>query len=127
MFRWIFPLALTACSGVDPDTLPERDWAFSYADNEVGCNTSYNDEKRNDIFEKKFNDHWFKRKGTVVVSEPGSVGLDLNGGGIQDLQVDFEDENAGYNLIEGQELIVRFVMEVPGGCYLPFMGNHARI
>ncbi len=41
--------------------------------------------------------------------------------------VDFTDKKAGYYLMKGEWITVRFVMKTTGGCFLPFSGDYATI
>ena len=53
--------------------------------------------------------------------------LNLDGFGIQELQVKFRKKNAGYNLEENDWIHVKFLMKSKGGCFLPFGGTEAII
>ncbi len=62
-----------------------------------------------------------------MLAEADEASLNIDGKGTQDLQVDFADKRAGYNLTKGDFITVKFVMKTTGGCFLPFSGEYASI
>ena len=118
---------LSACGGTDPETLPDSALSYDAIDAQVGCRSTFSDAKKQDIFDNQFKNKWYRWTGTVVQSDPGSAQIDLNGGGIQDLSLDFDSDDAGYNLQRGQQITVRFVLDSLGGCFLPYGGKHGAI
>ena len=64
-------------------------------------------------------------QGEVVLAKSDRAAINIDGKGIQDLAVDFSDDKAGYDLIKGNNITVRFVMRSAGGCFLPFSGDYA--
>jgi len=117
----------------DPDrSTPVPNFLASHAtyaelDRLVGCGSTYSDDKKEDIFNERFRDHWFTWSGQIALVEAESVSLNIDGAGLQDLMVDFLDKRAGYNLHKGQKIKVRFLMKSPGGCFLPFSGVQAEV
>ena len=65
--------------------------------------------------------------GEVLLAEADEASLNIDRVGTQDLQVDFKDSNAGYDLIIGDTITVKFLMKRIGGCFLPFSGDDAII
>ena len=101
--------------------------SFEVTDKSVGCDSKYSDDKKRDIFNSDYKDHWMTWKGEVVLASADDVSLNIDGKGTQDLSVDFENKNAGYNLTKGNFITVKFLMKQNGGCFLPFSGNRAVI
>jgi len=132
----IISLALLgSCSSQEPSessigtasTLPSNSASYGQVSKEVGCESAYIDEKKTDIFNKRYKNHWMTWTGKVFHADAESVSLDMNGKGIQELQVAFADSKAGYDVLIGTTITVRFVMTGHGGCYLPFSGEYAKI
>jgi len=101
--------------------------SYSQVNSVVGCESKYSDDKKDDIFNSKYKGHWFTWKGVVVLAESDEASLNIDGFGTQDLQVDFADQNAGYDLVKDSTITVKFLMRTAGGCYLPFSGENAVI
>lgn len=112
-------------SSEDPSIYPNSRATYEEVNNEVGCNSKYSDEKKNDIFKSKYKNHWVTWQGEVVLAKSDRAAINIDGKGIQDLAVDFSDDKAGYDLIKGNNITVRFVMRSAGGCFLPFSGDYA--
>lgn len=83
--------------------------------------------QKDDIFNAKYKNHWMTWKGEIALLESDEVSLNVDGIGTQDLQVDFADKQAGYDLSKGSLLKVRFLMKTAGGCFLPFSGENATV
>ena len=109
------------------DQHPESNATSAQVNADIGCKSTYSDEKKDDIFKAKYKDHWFTWSGEVVLLESGEASLNVDHVGTQDLKVEFADKNAGYNLVKGSELKVRFLMKRAGGCFLPFGGERATV
>ena len=106
---------------------PVNNDSYDRTEKEVGCFSKYSKEKKNDIFNSKYKNHWMTWRGEVWTAKSDSVTMDVNNFGIDDLSVDFEKQGAGYDLLEGQTITVQFLMKSPGGCFLNFEGELARI
>jgi len=97
---------LSACSSQEPSeqsidmvsTLPSSTATYSQVNKEVGCESAYIDEKKADIFNERYKNHWMTWTGKVIHADAESVSLDMNGKGIQELQAVFADPKAGYDL-----------------------------
>ncbi len=94
---------------------------------EVGCDSKYSDEKKTDIFNSKYKNHWMTWSGEILLLEADNAALNIDGIGIQDLQITFDDKKAGYDLKIGDTIKVKFVMKYGGGCFLAFIGELASI
>ena len=131
MSRKVMPVAalilLAACGGPDPATYPDSPLSFRTVDRMVGCDSRYSDDKKENLFEHEYKNKWYRWSGKVIISDSDSVQLDMNGGGTQELDLEFDGEGSGYDLLEGQEVTVRFVLDSLGGCILPFGGKHGRL
>ena len=103
------------------------DFTYPQVNAQVGCKSTYSDQKKDDIFNAQYKDHWMTWTGEIVLLESDQVSLNVDGIGTQDLQVDFADKNAGYDLAKGEQLKVRFLMKSAGGCFLPFGGKQATV
>ena len=106
---------------------PESTASYNQVNADIGCKSTYSDQKKDDIFNAKYKNHWMTWKGEIALLESDEVSLNVDGVGTQDLQADFADEQAGYNLSKGSQLKVRFLMKTAGGCFLPFSGENATV
>jgi len=119
---------LTSCGGNSPKPkFPESNLSYIDAEKEVGGQSTLSDDKKEDIFNSKYNNHWFTWEGEVVLAESAQASINIDGIGTQDLRVDFADKKAGYNLKKGDHIKVHFVMTSVGGSFLPFGGEEAVI
>jgi len=119
--------ATTYSSSRPVEQYPESSATYVQVNGEVGCKSSYSDQKKDDIFKAKYKDHWMTWSGQIALLESDEVSLNVDHIGTQDLKVDFADKQAGYNLSKGSELKVRFLMKRAGGCFLPFGGEKATV
>lgn len=119
--------AIGGCSSEDPSVYPSSSVTYEELDAEVGCDSKYSDDKKDDIFNSRYKNHWMTWRGEVVLAKADDASLNIDGKGTQDLAVDFADEKAGYNLTKGNFITVKFVMKSAGGCFLPFSGDYASI
>ena len=102
--------------------------SYDKVQSDVGCTSTYSKQKKNDIWKKKYVDHWFEWTGVITITpEADEVALTVDFIPGTDLRVKFKDKNAGYNLIEYQPLTVKFLMTGRGGCFLPFKGSEGLI
>ena len=106
---------------------PESTATYAQVNADVGCKSTYSDQKKDDIFDSEYKDRWMTWSGEVVLLESDQASLNVDGIGTQDLKVYFADEQAGYNLSKGSHLKVRFLMRSAGGCFLPFGGREATV
>lgn len=120
-------LALGGCSSEDPSSYPSSGASYEELNSEVGCDSKYSDDKKDDIFKLRYKNRWMTWSGEVVLAEADEASLNIDGKGTQDLAVNFSDKKAGYNLTKGNVITVRFVMKHAGGCFLPFSGDFASI
>ncbi len=124
----LFLVISMACSPPeDPSNYPASDASYEEVNAEVGCDSKFSDDKKDDLFRAKYRNHWMTWRGAVLLAEADNASLNLDGVGTQDVRIDFADERAGYDLLEGQEITVKFVMKTAGGCFLPFSGDHGVI
>lgn len=99
---------------------------YSEVDKQVGCSSTFSDDKKDDIFESQYKNRWMEWKGKIALLEAGETSIDIDGG-LQDLSVKFDNPDEGYDLTKGSTVTVRFLMKSAGGCFLPFGGERARI
>ncbi len=117
----------TATAETKAPESPSSSEGYADVDKEVGCKSTYSTDKKDDIFRRRYRDHWMTWRGNVVLASARTANLDLDDFGVQDLQVTFADKNAGYDLRTGDRITVRFLMKTAGGCLLPFGGEQASI
>jgi len=96
--------------------------SYEQMENKVGCKSKYSDSKKEDIFNSKYRGKNFTWSGVVFDSDKGEVSLNLDGFGMPDLTVYFSDGHTGYDLLEDEEITVKFRMKSLGGCFLPHEG-----
>ena len=106
---------------------PINNDSYDTTEEEVGCFSKYSEEKKIDIFNSQYKNHWMTWKGEVTSAKSDSVMLDVNDFGVSDLTVDFENPGDGYDLLSEQIITVKFLMKSPGGCFLNFEGERATI
>jgi hypothetical protein len=105
---------------------PSGNKTYPQTEAQIGCAGNFSDAKEEDIFLTEYKNHWFTWIGTITSIKNGSVSLDMNGG-LADVQVDLKNKNAAYDLLIDSEIVVRFVMDKKGGCFLPFIGKEGKI
>lgn len=108
-------------------TYPVNSESYQQVNSAVGCESKFSDDKKDDIFASAYKNHWMTWTGEVLLAEADEASLNIDRVGTQDLQVDFKDSNAGYDLIIGDTITVKFLMKRIGGCFLPFSGDDAII
>ncbi|NCT79880.1 zinc ribbon domain-containing protein [Pseudomonas stutzeri] len=101
--------------------------SYDEVDRLVGCASTFSDDKKDDIFNDRFRNRWMTWSGRIELVEADSASLNIDGQGLQDLSVDFQDKRAGYDLQKGQVITVRFLMKSAGGCFLPYSGERATL
>lgn len=106
---------------------PVNHSTYAQVNSEVGCDSKYSDDKKEDIFKSQYQNHWFTWRGVILLAEADDVSLNIDGVGTQDLQVDFANPNAGYDLVKDSTITVKFLMKSAGGCFLPFTGDKAEL
>jgi len=104
---------------------PLSNAAYSQVNAAVGCDSKYSDNKKEDIFNSKYKNHWLTWKGKIQLLESEGASINLDGFGTSDVRVKFADPSAGYNLNVDDFIKVRFLMKRAGGCFLPFFGEKA--
>lgn len=100
---------------------------YAELDQQVGCSSTFSDDKKDDLFKTNYKDRWMDWTGELVLLEAGEASLNIDRGGLQDLSVKFENNREGYDLTKGSTVTVRFLMKSAGGCFLPFSGVKARV
>ncbi|MBD9461638.1 hypothetical protein [Pseudomonas sp. Pdm06] len=108
----------------EPD-YPISDATYEQVNADVGCKSKFSDEKKEDIFNSKYKNHWMTWQGKAVIVEADKVALNVDGIGTQDISVTFMRKGDGYDLTKGSVMKVRFLMKSMGGCILPFGGVQA--
>ena len=136
VFNWLkllgiilFVIVLFTNYAADKENIQYKNSNISYEElnSEIGCGSKYSKTKRKDVFNSKYKDHWMVWGGKVELSDADSVSLNCDGKGIQDLSITFTNKRVGYDLMEGDYLLVKFLMKSTGGCFLPFGGKKATI
>lgn len=101
--------------------------SYSFVNKRVGCASTLSDDKKKDIFEQDYQGHRMEWAGTIVSVSSDDVAINIDGKGIQDLSVDFQEPGTGYHLVKGRSITLSFVMRHAGGCFLPFTGDLGKI
>ena len=114
-------------SSTTTKTYPVSSATYQQLNCALGCDSKFSDDKKDDIFASDYKNHWMTWTGEIVLAEADEASLNLDGAGIQDLKVYFNSPNAGYNLIIGDTITVKFLMKSSGGCFLSFSGDDAVI
>ena len=120
-----FTSLIIGCAAEDPSNYLSSKVSYAEFERVVGCDSKNSNDRKKDIFEKNFKNHWMTWSGTAILPEEGATSLNVDRQGIQDLMVDFADGKTGYYLKEDQVITVKFVMKGLGGCFLPHTGKHA--
>lgn len=107
--------------------IPSGSATYSEVNAEVGCDSRYSTDKKNDIFNSKYKDHWTAWTGVVEDAWSDTALLNIDGQGLPDLEVSFVNKKAGYDLLKGNVITVRFMMKKAGDCVFPYTGDHATI
>jgi len=110
-----------------PSKYPSSQSSYEDVSIAVGCESRFIEEKKKNLFESQYRDHWMTWEGKVIHAEPESVSLDMNDKGIHELQAKFSNPNAGYDVLIDSTIKVRFILRSQGGCILPFTGDSASI
>lgn len=93
------------------------------ASEEVGCKTSYSEERANDLFAKEYKGHWAEWTGFVKSANKEQVEIVSKEDSKDVAVIRFEKEGAGYYLLKGQEITMRFILENNASCKEPFFGH----
>ncbi len=111
----------------DTSRFPVSNASYDVLNSSIGCKSKLSNSKKDDVFNHRYRNHWMTWSGTIDLADSDDASINIDGEGAQDLIVDFEDKQAGYNLQKGDRVSVRFVMKTPGGCFLPFSGAHGEV
>ncbi len=120
-------LLLAGCADEKAGNFPENSNNFSQTDKEIGCESELSDDKKEEIFNQNYKNHWVTWKGKVVHHNAEELSIDTNGSGAHNFTVNLEKRNEGYNFSDGEEVSVKFVLRRSGGCVLPFSGDHGSV
>jgi len=120
-------LLIVGCGDEDPTSFPSNSNDYETTNSEVGCDSKLSDDRKDDVWEGKYKNHWMTWTGDVMLAETASASLQMDGAGTQDLKVVFGKGESGYHLEKGQKIVVRFVMKKAGGCVFAFRGEYAQI
>ena len=69
---------------------------YEDVDASVGCRSTYSDDRKADVFNASYKDHWMTWRGEVVLASADEASLNVDRKGTQDLKVYFADSRAGY-------------------------------
>jgi hypothetical protein len=127
IFAILIATASVGCTKEDTTKYPSSSASYDKLNEDIGCDSKFVDEKKRDIFNASYFNHWMTWKGQVFTAEANEASLNLDGKGIQDLHVIFADSKGGYDVLKDQIITVKFVMKSAGGCILPFEGTQAII
>lgn len=114
-------------SNGNPDKYPISNASYQELNSEIGCDSKYSPDRKEDIFKSHYKNHWMNWSGEITHIGDDYLGLDIDGKGGSDIDVYFKDKEAVYNLMKGQFVHVKFVMRKEGGCFMPFVGNFTTV
>lgn len=97
--------------------------SITSASEEVGCKTSFSEERANDLFSKEYKGHWVEWNGFVKSANKEQVEIVSKEDSKDVAVVKFEKEGAGYYLLKGQEITMRFILENNASCKDSFYGH----
>jgi hypothetical protein len=106
-----------------PPDYPNSSATYAEVEAAVGCKSKFSDEKKEDVFNEKYKNHWMVWQGEAVILEADKVALNVDKIGTQDVSIKFMRKGDGYDLTKGSVMKVRFLMKSMGGCFLPFGGE----
>lgn len=95
----------------DPSKFPSSNIDFSQAEDEVGRYSQNSEQKKIDLFNTKYKNKWFTWSGVIYKVEGNQIFVNCDYYGLEDLIVELQDKNAGYDLQNGSQIKVRFVMK----------------
>jgi len=117
---------ITSC-GSDEIT-GSSDKSYREMDSEVGCNSKYGDDKKENTFNENYQNKWMTFEGTVSRIEGAKLGLKCDRFSVvDDVDIEFEDEKEIYDLTTDSHLTVKFVMRELGGCFTNYSGDQGQI
>jgi hypothetical protein len=121
-------LLLCGCSHKQDDSkLPQSNATYQQVNSDVGCDSKNSDERKKDVFEARYKDHWMKWRGTIVLADSNVMALSMTDKGTQDLRVNLAQKGAGYNHKKGEVVTLSFLLKTQASCTLPFFGEDATI
>jgi hypothetical protein len=111
----------------DKSEFPHSDASYKEVDSQVGCESKFSKDKKADIFESHYRNHWMTWTGRVTRVDAGTAHLDFDDTkfSMSDLYMKFLDNNTGYNLKRDDVISVKFIMKEAGNCLFPFKGVNA--
>ena len=121
----IFTVNLFFNCGDSKKEYPQSKLSFYEAEDEIGGSSQLSEAKKDDLFKSKYYEHWFTWKGVVVSADDDFAYIKIDND--DDLVVYFADEKAGYNLVIGEEINVKFLMNDYAGLMHNYWGKEAVI
>ncbi|HEX2966120.1 MAG TPA: hypothetical protein VHO84_10050 [Syntrophorhabdaceae bacterium] len=121
-------LAFSGCSHrQDTSKLPQSSATYQQVNSDVGCDSRNSDERKKDIFETRYRDHWMRWRGMIVLADSNVMALNMSGKDTQELRVNLAEKGAGYNFKKGQFVTLKFLLRAQASCTLPFFGEEASV
>lgn len=97
---------------------------FDQVEADTGCSSKYSEEKKRSLFGEIYVNKQFTWIGKVVRSDQGNVWLNMSDALIGDLIVTLSDKRQGDDLKNGDMIMIKFILDSSGGCFLPFKGEN---
>ena len=99
--------------------------SYDEIQNKVGCNSTYSEQKKIDVFNKNYAEKWVKWKGKI--SSVSNDDITINSKDGSGFKVEFKTPGVGYDLTVNKEISITFKLTTQGGCDTPFIGNNGVI
>jgi len=110
------------------DIVGESSDSYLIMDSKCGCTSPNGDEKKEDIFEKEYDNKWVQYAGEITLIEDDVLSLRCDPNSIaSDVAIEFDNPKTIYDLSIGQVVAVRFVLRTQGGCFLSYEGDNGEI
>jgi hypothetical protein len=91
---------------------------------ETGCESKYSDDKKADLFEKRWHGTPMTVTGEVSLVSSGTVSLKILRTTLtSDIRVKLRDSRDAYDLEKGQRVTLTFKVSDHGGCFLSYGGD----
>ena len=118
---------LTSCGSSTQEevTLPEAYDSFMNIDNIIGCLSDETSQRKEDVFNEEYLNHWVTLEGEVVDVDEGRLTLKCTPKSLSsDAFIDFDNREKLKALKKGSWVTVKFVLKRQGGCFANYSGDN---
>ena len=125
---WLVAVLFILACLVAPARGQRGELEFESLVEETGCESTYSDEKKVDLFSTKYKDKEMTVTGLVAKVSRGYVMLKILPSSMKfDLRIKLNDPKSGYHLETGQHATIRFIVRTAGDCFLFYSGDQGVI